>query len=151
MYKHLLSNTQRFKGSSWRKFRTRSMKTEFKCCTLKVNATAVQVANSVSTRFLSYRYSYESPNLDFCLCCMKHHHEKSLEHNKLLSLRPHNVSKYDIYLTLILPCSRMGTVWFYTSTSNKRAARPKLYTKSLTRHLKRMYSRFTLVRISINL
>ena len=32
-------------------------------------------------------------------------------------------------LTLILPRSRTGTVWFYTSTSNKRAARPKLYTK----------------------
>ena len=47
--------------------------------------------------------------------------------------------------------SHMGTVWFYTSTSNKRAARPKLYTKSLTRDLKRMYSRLTLVRISINL
>ena len=44
-----------------------------------------------------------------------------------------------------------GTVWFYTSTSDKRAARPKLYTKSLTRDLKLMYSRFTLVRISINL
>ena len=29
-------------------------------------------------------------------------------------------------LTLILRCSRTGTVWFYTSTSNKRAARPKL-------------------------
>ena len=54
-------------------------------------------------------------------------------------------------LTLILRRSRMRTVWFYTSTSNKRAARPKLYTKSLTRDLKRMYSRFTLVRISINL
>ena len=54
-------------------------------------------------------------------------------------------------LTLILPRSRMGTVWFYTFTSNKRAARPKLYTESLTRDLKRMYSRFTLVRISINL
>ena len=40
---------------------------------------------------------------------------------------------------------------FYTSTSNKRAAQPKLYTKSLTRDLKRMYSRLTLVRISINL
>ena len=52
-------------------------------------------------------------------------------------------------LTLILPRSRMGTVWFYTSTSNKRAARPKLYTQSLTRDLKLMYSRFTLVRISI--
>ena len=56
-----------------------------------------------------------------------------------------------VVLTLILPRSRTGTVWFYTSTSNKRAARPKLYTKSLTRDLKRMYSRFTLVRISINL
>ena len=54
-------------------------------------------------------------------------------------------------LTLILPRSRPGTVWFYTSTSNKRAARPKLYTKSLTRDLKLMYSRFTLVRISIKL
>ena len=31
-------------------------------------------------------------------------------------------------LTLILRRSRTGTVWFYTSTSNKRAARPKLYT-----------------------
>ena len=40
-------------------------------------------------------------------------------------------------LTLILRRSRAGTVWFYTSTSNKRAARPKLYTKSLTRDLKR--------------
>ena len=54
-------------------------------------------------------------------------------------------------LTLILPRSRTGTVWFYTSTSNKGAARPKLYTKSLTRDLKRMYSRLTLVRISIKL
>ena len=33
----------------------------------------------------------------------------------------------------------------------KRAARPKLYTKSLTRDLKLMYSRLTLMRISINL
>ena len=54
-------------------------------------------------------------------------------------------------LTLILPCSRTGTVWFYTSTSNKRAARPKLYTKSLTRDLKLMYSRLTVVRISTKL
>ena len=55
-------------------------------------------------------------------------------------------------LTLILPRSRTGTVRFYTSTSNKRASRPKLYTKSLTRDLKLMYySRLTLVRISINL
>ena len=54
-------------------------------------------------------------------------------------------------LTLILRRSRTGTVWFYTSTSNKRAARPKLYTKSLTRDLKLMYNRLTLVRISINL
>ena len=54
-------------------------------------------------------------------------------------------------LTLILPRSRTGTVWFYTSTSNKRAARPKLYTESLTRDLKLMYGRFTLVRISIKL
>ena len=54
-------------------------------------------------------------------------------------------------ITLILRRSRTGTVWFYTSSSNKRTARPKLYTKSLTRDLKLMYSRFTLVRISINL
>ena len=61
------------------------------------------------------------------------------------------VYKWKPMLTLILPRSRMGTVWFYTSTSNKRAARPKLYTKSLTRDLKLMYSRLILVRISINL
>jgi len=42
-------------------------------------------------------------------------------------------------LTLILRRSRTGAVWFYTSTSNKRAARTKLYTKSLTRDLKLMY------------
>ena len=54
-------------------------------------------------------------------------------------------------LSLILRRSRTGTVWFYISTSNKRAARPKLYTKSLIRDLKLMYSRITLVRISINL
>ena len=54
-------------------------------------------------------------------------------------------------LTLILRRSHTGTVWFYTSTSSKRAARPKLYTKSLTGDLKLMYSRLTLVRISINL
>ena len=54
-------------------------------------------------------------------------------------------------LSLILRHSRTGTVWFYTSTSNKRAARPKLYTKSLTGDFKLMYSRLTLVRISINL
>ena len=56
-----------------------------------------------------------------------------------------------LLLTLILPRSRTGTVWFYNSTSKKRAARPKLYTKSLTGDLKLMYSRFTLVRISIKL
>jgi len=33
-------------------------------------------------------------------------------------------------LSLILRRSRTGTVWFYTSTSNKRAARPKLYTEN---------------------
>ena len=54
-------------------------------------------------------------------------------------------------LTLIPRRSRTGTVWFYTSTSNKRAARPKLYTKSLTGDLKLMYSHLTLVRISIKL
>jgi len=39
---------------------------------------------------------------------------------------------YWLPLTLILQRSRTGTLWFYTSTSNKRAARPKLYTESLT-------------------
>ena len=61
------------------------------------------------------------------------------------------ISKAKWCLTRILRRSHMGTVWFYTSTSNKRAARPKLYTKSLTRDLKLMYSRLTLVRISIKL
>ena len=60
-------------------------------------------------------------------------------------------SYYLTWLTLILRHSRTGKVCFYTSTSNKRAARTKLYTKSLTRDLKLMYSRLTLVRISINL
>ena len=64
-----------------------------------------------------------------------------------------NVCPQYIYtrIILILRRSRTGTAWFYTSTSNKRAARPKLYTKSLTRDLKLMYSRLTLVRISIKL
>ena len=61
------------------------------------------------------------------------------------------VNKVRNEITLILRCSRTGTVWFYTSNSSKRAARPKLYTKSLTGDLKRMYSRLTLVRISIKL
>ena len=76
---------------------------------------------------------------------------------KIKSLRPtsfpfsaHSTVRL-AFLTLILPRSRTGTVWFYTSTSNKRAERPKLYTKSLTKDLKLMYSRLTLVRISINL
>ena len=58
---------------------------------------------------------------------------------------------FNLAISLILRRSRTGTVWFYTSTSNKRAARPKLYTESLTRDLKHTYSRLTLVRISINL
>ena len=62
----------------------------------------------------------------------------------------YTVAIWKISLTLILRRSRTGTVWFYTSTSNKRAARPKLYTKSLTGDLKLMYSSFKLVRISIN-
>ena len=71
---------------------------------------------------------------------------------RLIRIRNYLARKWYLSrLTLILPRSLTGTVRFYTSTSNKRAARPKLYTKSLTRDLKRMYSRFTLVRISINL
>ena len=67
------------------------------------------------------------------------------------SARESNWDGVEHTLTLILRRTRTGTVWFYTSTSNKRAAPPKLYTKSLTRDLKLMYSRLTLVRISINL
>ena len=79
-----------------------------------------------------------------CVCVLVFHTER--EHRlKVLENRGLDI------ITLILRRSRTGTVWFYTSTSNKRAARPKLYTKSLTRDLKLMYSRFTLVRISINL
>ena len=63
----------------------------------------------------------------------------------------HQLQRIRFRLTPILRRSRTGTVWFYTSASNKRAARPKLYTESLTRDLKLMYSRFTLVRISIKL
>jgi hypothetical protein len=37
IYKLLLSNAQRFKGPSWRKFHPLSTKTEFKCRTIKVN------------------------------------------------------------------------------------------------------------------
>jgi len=66
-------------------------------------------------------------------------------------MQKNNTHKNVIGLTLILRRSRTGTVWFYTSTSNKRAAPPKMYTESLTRDLKLMYSRLTLVRISIKL
>jgi len=61
------------------------------------------------------------------------------------------IQRLNHLISLILRRSRTGTVWFYTSTSNKRAAGPKLYTQSLTGDLKRMYSRLTLVRISIKL
>ena len=47
-------------------------------------------------------------------------------HFKILSQQSQRPEPF--ILTLILPRSRTGTVWFYTSTSNKRAARPKLYT-----------------------
>ena len=52
-------------------------------------------------------------------------------HNLNTCITLHNfTSPYKEYkkLTLILRRSRTGTVWFYTSTSNKRVARPKLYT-----------------------
>ena len=74
-----------------------------------------------------------------------------VEHDRWVILQLFGNGKSQRRLTLILPRSCTGTVWFYTSTSNKSAARPKLYTKSLTRDLKRMYSRLTLVRISVNL
>ena len=54
-------------------------------------------------------------------------------------------------LTLILRHSRTGTVWFYTSTSKQESSTTKTVHKVITRDLKLMYSRLTLVRISINL
>ena len=51
------------------------------------------------------------------------------ENPELVSYFPKVEVALWIYLTLILRRSRTGTVWFYTSTSNKKAARPKLYTK----------------------
>jgi len=69
----------------------------------------------------------------------------------LLSLQLSSLHNKQPALNLILRRSRTGTVWFYTSTSDKRAAQPKLYTKSLTGDLILMYSRLTLVRISIKL
>ena len=81
-------------------------------------------------------------------CIYDRYHLTSLNtKSKVLSLFGQRLN----CLSLILRRSRTGTVWFYTSTSNKRAARPNLYTKSLTRDLKLMYSRLTLVRISIKL
>ena len=80
-----------------------------------------------------------------------HHSINGQFHCSLMSLLKEISVRAWTALTLILRRSRTGTAWFYTSTSNKRAARPKLYTKSLTRELKLMYSRLTLVRISINL
>jgi len=41
-----------------------------------------------------------------------------------------------VLLTLILRRSRTGTVWFYTSTSNKRAAPPKIVHKVINKGLK---------------
>ena len=86
--------------------------------------------------------------LNWCSCQREYRHRSDAEY----SYNCHNDSVLYIIatLTLILRLSRAGTVWFYTSTSKKRAARPKLYTQSLTRDLKRMYSHLKLVRISIN-
>ena len=65
------------------------------------------------------------------------HDENTLQ--TILSLYPlsYRVPVRERYGSTLLPATR--------------AARPKLYTKSLTRDLKLMYSRFTVVRISINL
>jgi hypothetical protein len=100
---------------------------------------------------------YHQVNNKLCYCLWQISKSTSLNFNHLdrevLTCNPvlWNASLLEHSLTLILRRSRTGTVWFYTSTSNKRAARPKLYKKSLTRDLKRMYSGLTLVRISINL
>ena len=94
------------------------------------------------THVLCYEYLWA---LLICwMCCSTKQHNSTRQ-----STEPSTACSTK--LTLILRRSRTGTVWFYTSTSNKRAAPPKLYTKSLTRDLKRMYNRLTLVRISINL
>ena len=99
--------------------------------------------DSLPSRFLGNSLSYPSYSLLHILSYMTRTFDTT-------SLNTNHIS-LDCDLTLILRRCRTGTVWFYTSTSNKRAARPKLYTKSLTRDLKLMYSRFTLVRISIKL
>ena len=99
--------------------------------------------------FFFFSAPYTVAQQSFCLCFIAGIYNSDVS---WAAKRPTTTSaSIGPALTLILPCCRTGTVWFYTSTSNKRAVRPKLYTKSLTRDLKLMYSRFTLVRISINL
>ena len=87
-------------------------------------------SSSVSLLIANEKPSIDVPIDEKLECNM----ERTLEYRKQGKRGVAN----DSDLTLILRRSRTGTVWFYTSTSNKRAARPKLYTKSLTRDLKRM-------------
>ena len=47
---------------------------------------------------------------------------KSVEAELIKSYLAAVIERSQCCLTLILPRSRTGTVWFYTSTSNKRAA-----------------------------
>ena len=89
------------------------------------------------------------PCIPVRISVQQHHYRPYVQ--PITALRPKpgfSAASSEFNLTLILRRSRTRTVWFYTSTSNKRAARPKLYTKSLTRDLKLMYIRLTLVRIS---
>ena len=94
------------------------------------------------------KITHFAENLNVMVLC-EEYHEKLFFITQIRNNA--TIRRYGPILSLILRRSRTVTVWFYTSTSNKRAARPKLYTKSLTRDLKLMYSRLTLVRISINL
>ena len=100
--------------------------------------------------YLQY-HSYHGLRLGFFLNPCRQLPGEFLVRSRPLSSKSFKHYQSSRILSLILRRSRTGTVWFYTSTSNKRAARTKLYTKSLTRDLKLMYSRFTLVRISTNL
>ena len=92
-----------------------------------------QYSSYIRNTLCSYSATYS-----LCQCPkinVTYHNHHRHNHHTLLSF----FSSWT--LTRILRRSRTGTVWFYTSTTNKRAARPKLYIKSLTRDLKRIISR----------
>jgi hypothetical protein len=120
----------------------------------------LSIIRSISTVYTRNRYL----SFQFCWCllawsgwiqCRNTPDDGTVDMSEtcrvLYQINMRNSASRWLPLSLILRRSRTGTVWFYTSTSNKRATRPKLYTKSLTRDLNLMYSRLTLVRISIKL